>query len=71
MYELWGRKRSKDGIGYPYEFISKFYGKEQVDYMISSVDKEEYQEVMIVSDNHLVKYVEFHSYKPMKLTRRK
>ena len=59
MYELWARKRPVDGRGYPYEFIFNFDNEEYKYSALDTLDKEIYQEAMVVKDNSCVMYVEW------------
>jgi len=59
MYELWAKKRIKDGIGHPYEFITNFNNIEEKFYMIDQLDKEIYAECIITNNNKLIFYWEF------------
>lgn len=59
MFELWARKRAVNGVGYPYEFIFNFDNEEYKYSALDTLDKEIYQEAMVVKDNSCVMYVEW------------
>ena len=59
MYELWAKKRPVDGRGSPYEWITNFYREEQKFYMTDQLDREIYQECMVVKNQRLIMYREF------------
>lgn len=65
MYQLWARKRPMQGVGSPYEFIISFEREEQKYYLTDQLDRNIYQECMIVKDNQCIFYREFD--KPMVL----
>lgn len=60
MFELWARKRPVNGIGSPFEFICPF---EEYSYRFTAIDlldRDVYQEAVIVSDEQrCVMYIEF------------
>lgn len=59
MYELWARKRTKDNIGYDYEHICNFENENQKYFMIDCLDKNFYQEAMVILNQQCVLYIEF------------
>ena len=59
MYSLWARKRPIEGRGQPYEFIFNFEDERYSYTAIDTLDKNIYQECMVVgNDNQCVMYVE-------------
>ncbi len=58
MYSLWARKRLIDGKGFPYEFIFDFKDESFKYTALGKIDKNVYQEAMIVKDNKCIMYVE-------------
>ena len=58
MYELWARKRAVNGVGYPYEFIFNFDNEEYKYSALNTLDRNIYQEAMIVRGNDCIMYVE-------------
>lgn len=59
MFELWARKRPVDGWGFPFEWITNFDREEQKFYMMDTLDRNIYQEAMVVEGERLVLYREF------------
>lgn len=60
MYYLWARKRPVEGRGQPYEFIFSFEDKRYSYTAIDTLDRNIYQECMVVgNDNQCAMYVEF------------
>ena len=59
MFELWARKRAVNGVGYPYEFIFNFDNEEYKYTALDTLDRNIYQEAMIVKENSCVMYVEW------------
>lgn len=59
MYELWARKRAVNGVGSPYEFIFSFENEEYKYSALDTLDREIYQEAMVLRDNSCVMYVEW------------
>ena len=51
MFELWGKKRPVNGIGFNYEKICTFDRVESVYYMLSQLDSSIYQEGMVMGDD--------------------
>ena len=59
MYYLWARKRPIEGRGQPYEFIFNFEDARYSYTAIDTLDKNIYQECMVVgNDNQCAMYVE-------------
>ena len=58
MFELWARKRPVDGIGYPYEFIFSFNDESYKYTALDMLDRDIYQEAMVVRGNDCIMYVE-------------
>lgn len=56
--ELWARKRKIEGKGQPYEFIFSFEDERFSHTAIDTLDKNIYQECMIINNNECVMYVE-------------
>jgi hypothetical protein len=64
QYELWARKRPIEGQGFPYERLAIFYDESNKYYMLDTIDKNTYQEGMILrteyqEEPNCVLYVEF------------
>ena len=59
MFELWARKRPINGVGDTYHKILEFEREEQKYYMMDKIDRDKYQEAMIMEGNRLVMYREF------------
>ena len=59
MFELWAKRRAINGVGDTYHKILEFEREEQKYYMMDKIDREEYQEVIIMECNRLVMYREF------------
>ena len=59
MYQLWAKKRLIEGVGSPYEFITSFEREEQKYYITDQLDRNIYEECMIVKDNRCIFYREF------------
>lgn len=57
--QLWARKRKIEGRGQPYEFIFSFEDERYSYTAIDTLDKNIYQECMIIDNNECVMYVEF------------
>lgn len=70
MYELWAKKRLKDGRGNPYEFITDFEDINEKYYMTDQLDREIYEECMVIENNRLVFYREFQKPLTRKLKKR-
>lgn len=58
MFELWARKRPVDGVGYPYEFIFSFNDESYKYTALDMLDRDIYQEAMVVRGNDCIIYVE-------------
>lgn len=58
MYELWARKGAINGVGYPYEFIFDFDNESYKYTALDTLDRNIYQEAMIVRGNDCIMYVE-------------
>ena len=56
--QLWARKRKIEGRGQPYEFIFEFNDSNYSYTAIGTLDKNVYQECMILNDNECIMYVE-------------
>lgn len=69
MYELWAKKRRINGKGNPYEYITSFYNIEEKYYMTDQLDREIYEECMVIENNRLIFYREFD--KPLTRKRKK
>lgn len=59
MYELWARRRNGEGLGSSYECLETFNRKEEVFYRLDCVDKEEFQEAIVLLDGKCVLYKVF------------
>lgn len=59
MYELWARRRKIEDKGFPYEFIFSFEDERYSYTAIDTLDKNIYQECMVVNNNECAMYVEF------------
>ena len=58
MFELWGRKRAVNEVGSPYEFIFNFDDESYKYTALDTLDRNIYQEAMIVRENDCIMYVE-------------
>lgn len=56
--QLWARKRPIEGRGQPYEFIFNFEDERYSYTAIGTLDKNVYQECMILNNNECIMYVE-------------
>lgn len=56
--QLWARKRPIEGRGQPYEFIFSFEDERYSYTAIGTLDKNVYQECMILNNNECIMYVE-------------
>ena len=65
MYELWAKKRPVEGKGFPFEYITSFSNIDQRFYITDQLDREIYQECLVVTKDICVFYREFE--KPMVL----
>lgn len=60
MFELWARKRPINGYGNSFEFICPFEDYNYRFTAIDSLDRNVYQEAMIINENQMcVMHVEF------------
>lgn len=60
MFELWARKRPIKGFGRPFELICKFDDFNYRYTALSIINKEEYQEAVIVNEEQrCIMYIEF------------
>lgn len=59
MFELLAKKRVIDGVGDTYHKILEFEREEQKYYMMDKIDRDKYQEAIIMEGNRLVMYREF------------
>lgn len=59
MYELWAKRRPINGRGYPYEWITNFEHEKQKFYITDQLDREIWQECMVIKDQELIFYREF------------
>lgn len=57
--QLWARKRKVEGRGQPYEFIFNFEDERYSYTAIDTLDRNIYQECMILNNNECIMYVEF------------
>lgn len=68
MFELWAKKRPINGIGFEYQKICTFDRVEMVYYMVDQLDKNIYQEALVMgSDKRCYAYREYE--KPLLLKR--
>lgn len=58
MYSLWARRRAINGVGFPYEFIFNFDDESYKYTALDTLDRNIYQEAMIVRGNDCIMYVE-------------
>lgn len=65
MYQLWAKRRSVEGKGFPFEYITSFSNIDQRFYITDQLDREIYQECLVVTKDSCVFYREFD--KPMVL----
>ena len=56
--QLWARKRKIEGRGQPYELIFEFNDIKYSYTAIDTLDKNIYQECMVIDNNECVMYVE-------------
>ena len=69
MFELWGRKRPVNGVGSPYEHIFNFDNEDYCFTALDTLDRNIYQEAMIVNNGSCVMYREFQKPMPKKLVK--
>lgn len=65
MYQLWAKRRPVEGKGFPFEYITSFSNIDQRFYITDQLDREIYQECLVVTRDSCVFYREFD--KPMVL----
>lgn len=66
MYQLWAKKRPIEGKGFPYEYITSFSNIDQRFYITDQLDREIYQECLVVTRDKCVFYREFDKPKVLK-----
>jgi hypothetical protein len=71
MFELWAKKRPVNGYGMPYEYITSFYDIREKYYMTDTLDREIYEECMVIENHRLIFYREFQKPLVRKLEKRK
>ena len=59
MYEVWAKKRPVEGKGFPFEYITSFSNIEQRFSITDRLDRNIYQECLVVRNNVCVFYREF------------
>jgi len=59
MYFLWARRRPVEGKGFPFEYITSFSNIDQRFYITDQLDRNIYEECMVVKDNQCIFYREF------------
>lgn len=69
MFELWGRKRPVNGVGSPYEHIFNFDNEDYCFTALDTLDRNIYQEAMIVNNGSCVMYREFQKTMSKKLVK--
>lgn len=69
MYEVWAKRRPIEGKGFPFEYITSFSNIDQRFYITDQLDREIYQECLVVNNNVCVFYREFE--KPYVYTKRR
>lgn len=67
MFELWAKRRPIKGKGFQYEWICNFERFEQSFYMMDQLDRNIYQECMVLNENTPIFYREFTEHKKKKL----
>ena len=65
MYQLWAKKRPVEGKGFQFEYITSFSDIDQRFYITDQLDRNIYQECLVVTKYSCVFYREFD--KPMVL----
>lgn len=58
MFELWARKRPVDGKGFPFEFIFNFDNEDYCFTALDTLDRDIYQEALIVKEQRCIMSVE-------------
>lgn len=59
MFELWARKRPVDGKGFPFEFIFNFDNEDYCFTALDMLDRDIYQEALIVKEQRCIMSVEW------------
>ncbi len=59
MFELWARKRPIDGKGFPFEFIFNFDNEDYCFTALDTLDRDIYQEALIVKEQRCIMSVEW------------
>ena len=57
--ELWAKKRPINNIGQHYEFITYFDNENQKYFLSDQLDRNVYQECMVIKNNECIMYREF------------
>ena len=59
MFSIWARKRPVNGVGYPFEWICNFENEQAKFYLTDQLDREIYEECLVMEGRRLVLYREF------------
>lgn len=59
MFELWARRRPVDGKGFPFEFIFNFDNEDYCFTALDTLDRDVYQEALIVKEQRCIMSVEW------------
>ena len=59
MFELWARRRPIDGKGFPFEFIFNFDNEDYCFTALDTLDRDIYQEALIVKEQRCIMSVEW------------
>ena len=59
MFELWARRRPVDGRGFPFEFIFNFDNEDYCFTALDTLDRDVYQEALIVREQRCIMSVEW------------
>ena len=59
MFELWARRRPVDGRGFPFEFIFNFDNEDYCFTALDTLDRDIYQEALIVKEQRCIMSVEW------------
>lgn len=59
MFELWARRRPVDGKGFPFEFIFNFDNEDYCFTALDTLDRDIYQEALIVKEQRCIMSVEW------------
>lgn len=59
MFELWARRRPVDGRGFPFEFIFNFDNEDYCFTALDTLDRDVYQEALIVKEQRCIMSVEW------------